>query len=106
MFEMEGFDEFGKKLKKMQKAAEEMEGTHEVPMDELLSDSFVQKNTKYQSADEMFEKSGFKIDSPEEFAAIPDAEWDVFIRGNTKFPNWEEMLGEASADYSSRKMGF
>jgi hypothetical protein len=54
----------------------------------------------------MFDASGFKIESPEDFAAIPDAEWDQFIRDNTTFASWEAMLGEAGGEWAARKLGF
>jgi hypothetical protein len=61
---------------------------------ELLSPEFVSSHTKFANADEMFESSGFKIESQDDFSAIPDAEWDEFIRSISSFSDWQSMLGE------------
>jgi len=45
----------------------------------------------------MFERSGFKVESQEDFAAIPDEAWDDFICTNTSYFNWREMLQAAGA---------
>lgn len=50
-----------------------------MPVSELLTSAFVARHTQFVSADELFEQSGFKIESQEDFAAIPDEEWDESI---------------------------
>jgi hypothetical protein len=52
----------------------------------------------------MFERSGFKVESQEDFAAIPDEPWDDFIRSNTSFFNWREMLQAAGAAWAKSKL--
>jgi hypothetical protein len=54
----------------------------------------------------MFEASGFKIESIEDFAAIPDVAWDEFIRAHTSVSTWEAMLGEAGGAWAARHLGF
>ena len=53
----------------------------------------------------MFQASGFTIESQEDFDKIPDDEWDTFIKNNTRFPNWGEMVGTASSEFAARKLG-
>lgn len=43
----------------------------------------------------MIQANGFKVESEDDFKAIPDAEWDVFIHDNTSFGSWREMLEAA-----------
>jgi hypothetical protein len=62
------------------------------------------KHSRFQSTDEMLAASGFKVDTAEDFAAIPDAEWDQFISQNTSFPSWEAMQGEAAQAWVARKL--
>ena len=53
----------------------------------------------------MFEASGFAMETPEDFAAIPDAEWDAFIASRTRFADWRTMQEKAAADWFSRGTG-
>ncbi|MED4848295.1 hypothetical protein [Bacillus atrophaeus] len=99
------FKDFSKKLDKIQRNAKELNGTKSVPLVELLTTDFVRKNTKFMNLDEMIETSPFEINNDEDFAAIPDQEWDDYIRANSKFFNWQEMLEQATEDYVVRKLG-
>jgi hypothetical protein len=78
----------------------------QVPIPELLTPQFLGQCSRFQSAEEMFTASGFKIDSAEDFAAIPDAEWDEFICTNTTFDSWGAMLGQAGGEWARRQLGF
>ena len=49
-------------------------------------------------------KSGFKVESQEDFEAIPDDVWDEFIRNNTSFASWKEMLQAAGAAWAKAKL--
>nr|MDH3154348.1 hypothetical protein [Bacillus licheniformis] len=91
-----GFKEFDRKLKKMQQKASELEKGQELQLNELFTDSFMKKNTKFSSLDEMLDKSPFTIETQQDFESIPDDLWDDFVRENSKFFNWEEMQQEAN----------
>ena len=47
----------------------------------------------------------FTLETPEDFAAIPDAEWDAFIASRTRFADWRTMQEKAAADWISRGIG-
>lgn len=100
-----GFDDLSKKLKKMSDGLSALDGNNQVPITDLLTDTFVSKNTNHSSAQQLFDKSGFKIESAEDFSAIPDDEWDSYINGCSSFENWSEMLEAATGEYVSAKMG-
>ncbi len=106
MLKMTGLDDFQRKLNDMAHRAEGSSGSHRVPLPELLTPDFLRRCSRFQSVEEMFEASGFKIDAEDDFAAIPDIEWDEFIRANTSFPSWEAMLGEAGGAWAVRRLGF
>ena len=95
---IEGLDELAKNL-------DRMSGTQDVPIEDLLTPEFVSSHTKFANIEEMFEASGFKIKSQDDFAAIPDADWDAFIRSISAFSDWESMLGEAGAEWATKKLG-
>jgi hypothetical protein len=99
-----GLNELQKQLKQMEKAAKELDGTHEVPFSELFTDSFLRKHTKFSSYEEFENQEIFtKYQTIEE---IPDDEMDQFVAANTNFSNWDDMLGEAGTEYAARKLGF
>ena len=104
-FRMDGFDELQRKLQGMADNLREIEGTNEVPMSEVLTPEFLSACSRFASLEEMFAASGFKVDSPEDFKAIPDDEWDAFIRQHTKFDTWQEMLGEAGSVWAKNRIG-
>jgi hypothetical protein len=100
-----GLKEIGRKLDDLSRRAEEIDGTNEVPINDLFSTLFISRCSKYSSAEEMFEASGYKIETQEDFDAIPDKEWDEFIKNNTEYASWEEMLQAASAEWVKKKIG-
>lgn len=106
MLKITGLDEFAKKLDDLADRASALDGQHNVPMNELLTPEFVSKHTKFASADEMFDASGFKVETQEDFAAIPDDKLDEFIRSISSFGNWSDMLREAGKVWAAKKLGF
>ena len=105
VIEFDGFDELNKKLEDLQESAESIQGT-QVPLSELLTSGFLAKHTRFLSEDEMFEASGFKVETAEDFEKIPDEEWDRFIEQNTPFTTWSDMLSAAGAEWAQKKLGF
>ena len=75
------------------------------PINEILSSSFLLQHTPFGSADEMYEASGFKIETEEDFTAVPDDEWDGFIRSISSFPDWQSMLDKARKEWVTKKLG-
>ncbi len=94
-----------KPLEDLARRAKELDGQHQVSIANLLTPEFLSQCSRFRSADELFEGSGFKVQSTEDFAAIPDAEWDTFISGNTGFANWQEMLDAAVKEWTIRQLG-
>lgn len=90
----------------MQQKASELEKGQELQLNELFTDSFMKKNTKFSSLDEMLDKSPFTIETQQDFESIPDDLWDDFVRENSKFFNWEEMQQEATNIYVAKQLGF
>jgi hypothetical protein len=103
-FPIEGLDELQKKLEEMQRKAEELDGGHSVPISELLTPEFLAECSSFSTVEELFEASGFKVGSPEDFEAIPDSDWEWFIQQNTSYTSWSEMLQDASQAWAVKKM--
>lgn len=58
---------------------------------DLLSPTFISEHTDFETIQELFEQSGYTVENEEDFAAIPDEEWDAFIAENTNFDSWKAM---------------
>ena len=91
-------------LRKLQRRAKELDGTHRVPATELLTAKFMREHCPFSSFEAMLAASPFTVKSAEDFKAIPDAEWDAFVRQNTRFSCWREMLSAASAEWTKERL--
>ena len=87
------------------KRAEELHGQHEVKFTDMYSPEFISSCSGFQSIDELFDASGFRVESKEDLEAIPDAEWEVFITQKTSFGSWLEMQKAAVAAYTKKQLG-
>ena len=105
MLKITGLDELQRKLDDLSRRSKSLAGKQNVPIPELLTPGFLRTCSRFQSVEQMFEASGFKIDSTEDFAAIPDTEWDEFIRVNTSFASWEALLSKAGGEWAARRLG-
>lgn len=102
---MNGLNKLQKQLKQMEKGAKELGKTKQVTFGELFPSSFMRKYTSFSSMDELLNAGGFKAESQEDFESIPDDEFDKHIAANTKFNTWEDMLSEATSQYTAKKLG-
>jgi hypothetical protein len=93
-------------LQRISDKAKGLDGKHNVPIPELLTRSFLAKHSKFNNAQELFDESGFTINSAEDFKTIPEADWDKYISSVSDFNSWQEMLQSATAEYVKIKMGF
>ena len=101
---IKGLDALQKRLNEIGNNAKKLDGSHDVPMSELLPDSFIAKNTDFNTFEEFASAPIFQ--QYESFEAIPDAEFDQFIKQHSRFENWKEMQIQASKDYTVKKLGF
>lgn len=99
-----GLNELKNNLKDLESKVQALEGTHKVSLKDLFNQQFLEKYTKFFSVEDMFTRSGFKINSEEDLKAIPDGEWDKFISANTNFNSWKEMLNTAAGELTKREL--
>lgn len=93
-----------KGLEKLQKNMQELSKKTEIKMTELMSPSFVFGCSKFCTIEDLFDASGFTVESPADFAAIPDEEWEEFIVENTSFGSWSEMQHKAMEHYKKQQL--
>ena len=103
--EIKGLDKAMRKLNDLQKRAERLGGSHNVPIEELLTPSFMRRHTNFETLDSMMSASGFKVETTEDFESIPDDKWNAFIAGATQFSDWQEMLNEAGKEWATKQLG-
>ncbi len=75
-----------------------------VHLGDLLTPDFIARHSRFAAEDEMFVASGFDIQSAQDFAAIPDVDWDRFIEQNTSFDTWLDMLQAAHFEWFQRNL--
>ncbi|OZT77783.1 hypothetical protein [Salinicoccus roseus] len=99
-----GFDEFEKKLNRMAKNAQELEGDNTVSFVDLFPESFMSKNTKYANMQEFMDDFEPNMTS-EEFKEIQDSdEWNEFVKSNSNFEDWDSMIGTATEEYAANQL--
>jgi hypothetical protein len=77
---IEGLEQLQRELQELSQKVEALAGEREVSLSELFPDEFMLLHTDFDSIDSMFEASSFTITSQEDFAAIPDDQWDTCNR--------------------------
>lgn len=92
---IDGLDKLSKKLDALSKE-------RSVPMGEILTDSFISHHSKFNSLDNFLSACG--IHNSEEFKAFPEEEMDKFVKTNTKFSTWQEMLSSAGVEYYKKQL--
>lgn len=103
---LSGFDDLGNLFSDLNRRARELDGEHDVPIENILTPSFMSSCSKFASIDSFFGAGGFNFGSQEEFEQVPDEELDSHVRATTRFGSWDEMLTEAGEQYALRQLGF
>lgn len=91
-------------MKQLEKNYAELAATTEVRLIDKMPPAFVSAHSSFADLDALFKGSGFKIDTLDDFAAIPDEDWEAFIKANTDFESWSEMQLVAHREYIKAKL--
>ncbi len=100
-----GFDELSKKLNQLAQNAQELGETKSASLTEILSPEFMSQHTRFANVGELFEAGGFDASSQSAFEAIPQDQLDAFVRSESSFDSWKEMLNTAGAAWAKGKLG-
>jgi hypothetical protein len=76
-----------------------------LPWQELFNDAFMKHYSSYDDLHKFFQASGFKIENAKDFQQVPEDQWEEFVKKNTSFNSWEEMLSEAGKSWIKKKLG-
>lgn len=93
---LQGFDELQEKLEAAGK------GENTVSFEELCTDSFMRKHSKFSSFKELIKSGGFGTGT-DELKEIPN---DEFIKENTDFDSWDTMKQAAYKEWVARELSF
>jgi hypothetical protein len=91
-FKIKGLDELSKRLTKLSQVSE-------IPLTTILSPQFISSCSRFKNAQELFDANGFPVNTAEDLKAIPDAEWDAYIRKNTNYPDWASLYKSAGDEW-------
>lgn len=105
MFGRTGLKKLAQQLDAVSRHSDDMDGTHSVPLGDLLTPEFLSAHTRFASLEALLEAGGFTVDGPQDLDSIPAPQWEHFIRSATPFPSWQAMLGQAVAAYTRRRFG-
>lgn len=92
------------KLRNLAENIKKLDGNHSLSIPELLTPKFLADCSIFSSAQELFDKSGFTINSSSDFKAIPDEEWDAYISKNTTYDSWSDMLKKAGSEWARAQL--
>lgn len=89
-------------LDQLKENLEELSGTHQVPLSEVLTAEFVSSHSPYADFDALLAAVG--VTTKEEFEAMPDETFDAFLAANTEFESWLDMQKQGGAAYMKAKL--
>ncbi len=106
MLKITGFDKLQKEIDKLSRNLAAFNGEHKIPVNDLLTPSFLMAHTTKSSAQQLFEDSGFSIDNQDDLEAISESDLDTYIRSISNFSGWKNMLARAAEIWAKNKLGF
>lgn len=99
-----GFSDFSSFFEEAIEKAEAVQEKHTYSLVEILNDRFMNQHTKFSSLKEFIDKSGFDFSSEKGLDEVSSEALDAFVRQNSEFGSWEEMLEDASAELLCSKI--
>lgn len=100
------FGDFERSLRKFQREVEKKveRATADTTVAELFNESFMRRYTDFENFAAMIEAGGWGPATQETFRAIPDVEWEVWVREHTRFSSWEQMQQRAGEELVARRV--
>lgn len=99
-----GLKEFQKSLNDLSKSVKDLSKEKTAPMEDILTNSFMSKNTPYADFNEFIKASGFQVKSQKDFDSIDEKELNSFVAANTKFSSFQEMINSAGQKYFKKRL--
>jgi hypothetical protein len=87
-------------FKKFQKKLKDISGEHDIPIKDLMTDSFIRQHSKFDTFQALLDASGIK--NADE---IGNDAFSKFVSTHTTFGSWHELKVAAGREYVTRKLG-
>lgn len=87
----------------MEKKAQELNGTHDIPFKDLFNPTFMHANTNFSNIDEFADQSNLDFSDMDN---IDETELDNFVKANTSFESWDSMKSTAVGKWVAKQIGF
>ncbi|MCO1601913.1 hypothetical protein [Desulfosporosinus nitroreducens] len=94
-------DRLAENLEKNAEKSEQKLGM--VSFTDLFTPSFMSTYTQFANFGELLTVGKFNVNSLEDFMALLNDDFDLFIKKKTKFKNWDEMQSTAVSDYFKKQ---
>lgn len=102
-FDTSGLDKLEKNLDNLVNNADSIDGAHEVPLVELLNQSFMTKHSKFSNFEEFASQSRFDFS---DFENIDVNQLDEYVKNHTSFTTWNNMINTAATSWTAQQLGF
>jgi len=103
---IKGFDQLNKNLNQLAQNIDDLGQTKSASLTDIFTPKFVSQHTRFVNAEEFFKASGLNMSTQADFEAIPDNQMDSYIRSETSFASWREMLNAAGVAWAKKRIGF
>lgn len=101
---IQGSGNFKRSLQKLSDNLRALGGHHDVPVTELFNADFMRRYAKVPTLEALLDAGGFKVETADDFKAIPNEEMDRAVREHTSFATWKEMFEKAGLEHMKRKL--
>lgn len=101
-----GFDEAAKELQDLAERARELEGERKVELSELFDHGFLSRETRFQKISELFAAAGVIVEDQEALDNLHSEKLDSFVRSESQFESFDDMVENAGVEYYADRLGF
>jgi len=81
------------KLKNFKKNLKTLNKVHDIKLEDIMTSEFISQHSHYTNLEHLLNESGFIIENPEDYKAIPEEKW-----------NREEMQKAAMTIYIKKQL--
>lgn len=98
------FKKLSDTLSNLTKNAEELEKTSSIPLEDLLTSTFLKKYTSLDSLELFIKDSPFTDINFSNFENISELELDNYVRTISSFNTWSEFINTSCSEYVRNKL--
>lgn len=98
------FKKLSDTLSNLTKNAEELEKTSSIPLEDLLTSTFLKKYTSLDSLELFIKDSPFTDINFSNFENISELELDNYVRTISSFSTWSEFINTSCSEYVRNKL--